>query len=79
VCSRSVHNRRHTPGAVRPARPARWSAEAALIFCHQQRVDAAVWIEPRQTRQPTVHDRRHAIDGERGLATFVAHDDLARS
>ena len=27
-----IHNRTQRPGAVRPARPARWSAEARLIF-----------------------------------------------
>ncbi len=31
-CSRSVQSLTHTPGAVRPARPARWSALAAEIF-----------------------------------------------
>ena len=31
ACSRSVHRRTQTPGAVRPARPARWSALAAEI------------------------------------------------
>ena len=31
ACSQSVHNRTHTPGAVRPARPARWSALARLM------------------------------------------------
>ena len=30
--SRSVHRRTQSPGAVRPARPARWDADAALIF-----------------------------------------------
>ena len=32
ACSASVQRRRQWPGAVRPARPARWSAEARLIF-----------------------------------------------
>ena len=32
ACSRSAHSRTHTPGAVRPARPARWSALATEIF-----------------------------------------------
>ena len=31
-CSRSVHNLTQTPGAVRPARPARWSADATEIL-----------------------------------------------
>ena len=32
ACSRSVHKRTQRPGAVRPARPARWSALAREIF-----------------------------------------------
>jgi hypothetical protein len=32
ACSFSVHRRTQTPGAVRPARPARWSALAREIF-----------------------------------------------
>ena len=31
-CSCAVQRRKQWPGAVRPARPARWSAEARLIF-----------------------------------------------
>ena len=32
LCSCAVHRRKQWPGAVRPARPARWSAAARLIF-----------------------------------------------
>ena len=65
------------PGAVRPARPARWSAEARLIFSIEQRVDAAIRIVARDARQAAVDHQPDAVDGQRGLGDVGGDDDLA--
>ena len=76
-CSGSVQSRRQWPGAVRPARPARWSAEARLIFFDEEGVDAPVGVEAGDAGLAGVDDEADAVDGEAGFGDVGADDHLA--
>ena len=76
-CSRSVQSRRQRPGAVRPARPARWSADARLI-CSMSSVLMPRYGSKRAIRaEPAVDHDAHAVDGQRGFGDVGGDDDLA--
>ena len=49
---------------------------AADLF-DEERVDAAVGVEPGHARLPGIDDEAHAVDGEGGLGNVRADDDLA--
>ena len=66
-----------TPGAVRPARPARWSAMAWLIFSISSVLMPRYGIVTRNARQPAVNHQPHAVNGERRLGDVGGHDDFA--
>ena len=75
-CSRSVQSRSAKPrrGAPRAARPLIGGGPAD--FFHEQRIDAAIRIEPRDARQPAIDHHAHAVDGQRGLRDVRGDDDL---
>ncbi len=66
-----------TPGAVRPARPARWSALDCEIFSIEQRVDAAIGVVTRNAREAAVNHQPHAINRQRSFGDVRGHDDFA--
>ena len=76
VCS-ARHSRIATPGCVRPARPARWSAEARRHAHGLQPRDAGCRLVFRQPRQAAIDDDAHAVDGDRGLGDRGGQHHLA--
>ncbi|GIT78163.1 MAG: hypothetical protein Ct9H300mP32_5450 [Verrucomicrobiota bacterium] len=73
----SVQSRWQVPAAVRPALPARWSAEARLISSINS-VPKPRSASKRATRaRPKVYDVADAVDGYRGLGDVGGDDDFA--
>ncbi len=64
------------PGPVRPARPARWSAEARLIRSSDQRSTPRSGSYRTSRACPLSIDRADALDRQRGLGDVGAQDDL---
>jgi len=60
------------PGCVRPARPARCSAEAFEIFPKNQPIETDVLVEPHDPNESRIDNRRHASIVIDVSATFVA-------
>ncbi len=63
-CSDCDQSRMQTPGAVRPARPARWSALACEFFSMSSVLIPRFGIVTRNARQPAVNHQPHAVNGD---------------
>ena len=62
-------------GAARAARALLGAGAGDAL--DEQRIDAAVRIEARDLRLPSVDDHAHAVDGQRSLGDVRGDDDLA--
>ena len=71
------HSRYAQPSATRPARPARWSAEACAIVDHVQPREAAVGVVARLARQAAVDHHAHAGQGHAGFGDVGRQHDAA--
>ena len=71
-----VPQTQHRPGPVRPARPARCSAESAPMRSVSRRSRPCPGRSGARV-EPGVHHRGDALDGERGLGDVGGQDDLA--
>ena len=64
------------PRAVRPARPARWSAAAREIFRDEEGVDASAWIEGGGSCDARINDGADTGDGQGGFCDVGGNDDF---
>ena len=68
----------HTPSRRRPSRPARALVRARPAdLLDEQRIDAAIGIEPRHAGQTAIDHHAHAIDGQRGFRDIRGYDHLS--
>ena len=70
-----LQSRMQRPGARRPARPARCSADDAADRRHHETIEAVPRVEAGDAREPGVDHRGHALDGERRLGDVGREHD----
>ena len=73
----SGHSRYAQPSATRPARPARWSAEACAMLTHVEPGEAAVGVVARFARESAVDHHAHAGQGHAGFGDIGGEHDAA--
>ena len=73
----SFHRRMQTPGAVRPARPRRWSAPARETRRVCKRGQAGGGLIGGNAAEAAIDDDADAIDGQRGFGDGGGEHDLA--